>query len=166
MSAADTVKDVVRIATTAGLAKDVIDLLQAKTTLLTEQVAALQEENTTLLRENRNLATENQQLKTQLQNARPKGDGLEPKTQEILKYFFDNAREISVAEIARRFNMNLGVANYHTDALSEKKLISYCSVGMVIMGGFGDDSDGGDDSMKYDITAKGRKYVFESGLAR
>jgi len=107
MGATDTIKEFARIATTAGLTKDVIDLLDKKASLLAEQVVALEQENTTLLRENRNLKLENENLKTQLQNARPKGDELAQKTREILVYFFKNAREISVAEIANQFKMDL-----------------------------------------------------------
>src|ERR1039458_8201972 len=105
MGATDTIKEFARIATTAGLTKDVIDLLDKKAVLLAEQVATLEQENTTLLRENRNLAFENQQLKAQLQNARPKGDEIAQKTQDILLYFFKHAQEVSELEIAQRFQM-------------------------------------------------------------
>ena len=148
MSPADTVKDVVRIATTAGLSKAVIDLLQAKATLLAEQLAAAKEENVTLLRENRNLASENQQLKTQVQNARPKGDELDQKTQEILKYVFDKAEEFFDREIAQRFQMQYNVASYHTDILIKKGFVHVIGLG---------------GSMA--ITEKGRKYIVENGLA-
>jgi regulator of replication initiation timing len=98
MSASDTVKDVVRIVTTGGHAKDVIDPLQTKLSLLTEQVAALEKEN-------RNLKTENDNLKTQLQNARPKSEELSQKTEDILKAFFNRADEFSLQDIARLFRM-------------------------------------------------------------
>ena len=38
MSASDTAKEVVRIASTAGLAKDVIDLMEKKLAILTSQL--------------------------------------------------------------------------------------------------------------------------------
>ncbi|MGA2180080.1 MAG: hypothetical protein ABSH15_10925 [Verrucomicrobiota bacterium] len=98
MSASDTVKDVVRIVTTGSHAKDVIDPLQTKLSLLTEQVAALEKEN-------RNLKTENDNLKTQLQNARPKSEELSQKTEDILKAFFNRADEFSLQDIARLFRM-------------------------------------------------------------
>lgn len=41
MSASDTAKDVIRIATTAGLSKDVIDLMDRKLALLTSENAEL-----------------------------------------------------------------------------------------------------------------------------
>jgi hypothetical protein len=64
MSATDTAKEVIRLATTAGLSKDVIDLLEKKSALLTEQVAALERENT-------QLKLEVAQLRTQLKNSQP-----------------------------------------------------------------------------------------------
>src|ERR1039458_3533231 len=84
MGATDTIKEFARIATTAGLTKDVIDLLDKKASLLAEQVAALEQENTTLLRENLNLKLENENLQKQLQNARPKGDELDEISTKML----------------------------------------------------------------------------------
>ncbi len=48
MSAIDTAKEIVRITSTAGLSKDVIDLLEKKVSLLTEQVTTLEREKTDL----------------------------------------------------------------------------------------------------------------------
>ena len=55
MSALATAKEIVRIGSTAGLSKDVVDLLEKKATLLTEQVATLERENAQLKSENDNL---------------------------------------------------------------------------------------------------------------
>jgi hypothetical protein len=62
MSASDIAKEVVRIANTHGLAKDVIDLLEKKMALLVE-------ENATLSTKVSRLEVENGQLKAQLQNS-------------------------------------------------------------------------------------------------
>ncbi|MCG8601077.1 MAG: bZIP transcription factor [Verrucomicrobiales bacterium] len=48
MSAANIAKDAIRIAHTAGLSKDVIDLLERKITLLSDQVTSLETENASL----------------------------------------------------------------------------------------------------------------------
>jgi regulator of replication initiation timing len=124
----------------------VIDLLDKKASLLAEQVTALEQENTTLLRENRNLKLENENLKGQLQNARPKGDELDQKTQDILKYIFDKGDDFTDPEIARRFQIQLNVAAYHTDILCKKKFVMVTRLG----GWMG-------------ITDAGRKHVVESG---
>src|SRR6266436_2685608 len=55
MSAYQLAKDAARIASTATLSKDVIDLLQTKLSLLTEQTAGLEKENAELKAENANL---------------------------------------------------------------------------------------------------------------
>ena len=64
MSAENAVKEVVRIATTAGLSKDVIDLMEKKLALLT---AELSQANTRISK----FEIENRQLKTQIQNSQP-----------------------------------------------------------------------------------------------
>jgi regulator of replication initiation timing len=152
MSAIDTAKEFVRLGSTVGLSKDVIDLLDKKASLLAEQVTALEQENTTLLRENRNLKLENENLKGQLQKARPKSNRLDETTEKILKMFFDSAQDISDRQIAQKFQLNLSVAGYHTDKLFEKTFITSNFVAM-----------GGDP--RYGITPEGRKYVVENGLA-
>jgi hypothetical protein len=68
MSATDTAKEIIRIGSTAGLSKDVIDLLEKKLVLLTEQVALLTSENM-------QLKLENGQLRTQLKNSQPVAGG-------------------------------------------------------------------------------------------
>jgi hypothetical protein len=64
MSASDTAKEIIRISQTAGHSKDVIDLLEKKCVLLTDQVTLLVSENT-------KLKLENIQLHTQLKNLQP-----------------------------------------------------------------------------------------------
>jgi len=64
MSATDIAKEVVRIANTHGLAKDVIDLLEKKLALLIQ-------ENSTFSAKVMRLEIENAQLRTQLENAQP-----------------------------------------------------------------------------------------------
>src|ERR1039458_1548888 len=68
MSAADTAKDIIRIGTTAGLSKDVIDLLEKKCALLVE-------ENTALTTKVSRLEIENRQLRTKLSNSQPPAGG-------------------------------------------------------------------------------------------
>jgi len=157
MSAIDTAKEFVRLGSTVGLSKDVIDLLDKKAVLLAEQVATLEQENTTLLRENRNLKLENEKLNGQLQNARPKGE-LSEQTTAILKSFFTNARELSEEEIARHFQIGQSIASYHLDILLKKRFIG--NNAPINFGG------GGRSRMpKYEITSEGRAYCIESGLA-
>ena len=64
MSATDTAKEVIRIATTAGLSKDVIDLQAAKLDILVKENAEL---STKVSR----LEIENRQLRSQLEDFQP-----------------------------------------------------------------------------------------------
>ena len=143
MSASDTVKAVVRIVTTGGHGKDVIDPLQTKLALLTEQVAALEKEN-------RNLKTENDNLKTRLPNARPKSEELSQKTEGILKAVFDRAGEFSVQYIASLFRMQPSVVDYHLDVLRKRKFIKTHGIGF--MG----------SAPTYIIAPAGRAYVVKN----
>jgi hypothetical protein len=68
MSAIDTAKEIVRIGTTAGLSKDVIDLQAAKLDILVKENAEL---STKVSR----LEIENSQLRGQLKNTQPVMDG-------------------------------------------------------------------------------------------
>ncbi len=64
MSAIDTAKEIVRIGSTAGLSKDVIDLLEKKATLLAEENIALKSQVAVL-------QAENAQLRQKLEHAQP-----------------------------------------------------------------------------------------------
>ena len=74
MSVETAAKEFIRTATTAGLSKDVIDLLEKKAALLTQQIAVLETENSTLTEEVSRLKTENAQLKNELRNSQPKSN--------------------------------------------------------------------------------------------
>jgi hypothetical protein len=71
MGAAETAKEIVRIGSTAGLSKDVIDLLEKKLALLMDENIALAKENVVLIAKVSVLENENRNLRTQLQDAQP-----------------------------------------------------------------------------------------------
>ncbi len=125
VSAADTVKDFVRVAQTAGLSKDVIDLLEKKSVLLAEQVASLQQENTSLLRENRNLKLENEELRRQLQNARPKGDELDDIYNKMLVALanFKGGDGITDGELIEHFGLPKAKGDYLFAQLRNRKFV-------------------------------------------
>ncbi|MGD0017298.1 MAG: hypothetical protein ABSC38_07270 [Verrucomicrobiia bacterium] len=64
MSVSDTAKDVIRIASTAGLSKDVIDLMEKKLSLLTEELQSAQARI-------KELESENADLHSKIPNASP-----------------------------------------------------------------------------------------------
>jgi hypothetical protein len=89
-------------------------------------------------------------------------DELDLKTLEILKYIFNRTGQVSEREIARRFRMELNAASFHTFLLWKKKYIRSADAAAVgFPGGWDDDSAGGDNSARYEITVVGRKSVVE-----
>jgi hypothetical protein len=148
MSASDTVKDVVRIVTTSSHAKALIDPLQAKLSLLAEQVAALEMENTALRNENRN-------LKAQHPKAGSSGTGLSRRTEDVLKAAFDRAGEFFVQDITNLLHMKQSVVDYHLDELRKLKFIKTHGTGFMGTGFM-------EGTPTYIITPAGREYVVKN----
>lgn len=146
MSALDTAKEIVRIGSTAGLSKDVIDLLEKKTALLTEQVSALE-------RENAQLRAEAAQFRQQLQRLQPAADGLPKETADVLQFFFDQGRDLSIEHIAQRFQFQMSVAEYHFDILFKRKFVIQTRMGF--------EGYGGSSPAMFGLTSEGRAYVMQ-----
>jgi hypothetical protein len=153
MSAIDTAKEFVRLGSTVGLSKDVIDLLDKKASLLAEQVTALEQENTTLLRENRNLKLENEKLKGQLQNARPKGDELDEICKKMLVTLAnaDDHEGITDGELIQHLGLPKAKGDYFFDQLRTRKFVD---TGGGVMG----------RGMFWSVTSAGRDYMARNGL--
>jgi hypothetical protein len=146
MSALDTAKEIVRIGSTAGLSKDVIDLLEKKTALLAEQVTALD-------RENAELRGEVVQLRQQLQHLQPT-DGLQKETIDVLKFFFDHGHELSIEEVVQRFRFQMSVAKYHFDILFKRKFLWQSRVGF--------ETYTGSSPAMFELTGAGREFVMQN----
>jgi Fic family protein len=147
---AETVKEIVRIAANAGLAKDAITLMEKKAALLTEQVATLEYEYVSLRAENAN-------LKAQLRLLPEEGEALSGDTIKILRLFFDRAGDVSTEEIIKSFGLKPSVADYHIDVLVKKKFIRETTVGM--------QSLFGSSVSKFGLTSLGRRYVLENTVS-
>jgi hypothetical protein len=146
ISALDTAKEIVRIGSTAGLGKDVIDLLEKKTALLTEQVSALD-------RENVQLREEVVQLRQQLQRLQPV-DGILKETSDVLKCFFDQGRELSVEHVARHFQFQMSVAESHFDVLFKREFVRQTRMGS--------ETYGRSRPAMFGLTSEGRSYVMQN----
>src|ERR1051325_7704845 len=114
MSALDTAKEIGRMAATATLSKDVIDLFEKKVALLTEQVATLETENANL---NQKVAG----LQQQLDRFHPKGE-LQPDAVRFLKLLFQQDG-LTVSQIAGALGIQKGMAEFHRDVLVKGKMI-------------------------------------------
>jgi hypothetical protein len=143
MSAIDTAKEIARIASTATLGKDVIDLLEKKVTLLAEQVTTLETENTNLKQKVAN-------LEQQRAGAPPKGE-LHPDAIRFLKLLFKHDRGLTVSQIAGALGISKGMAEYHHDVLLDAEMIG-SPVIMPIRG-----------ELTVFLKAKGRAYLVEHG---
>jgi hypothetical protein len=149
-AASETVKEIVRIAASAGLAKDAIILLEKKAALLAEQVAALESEQARLRVENAN-------LKAQLRLLPEEGEELSGDTVKILRLFFDRACDISTEEIVKSFGFKPSVADYHIDVLLKKKFIRETTAGIQTLFG--------SNVSKFGLTSLGRRYVLENTVS-
>src|SRR5689334_10558128 len=73
MSAFDTAKEIIRIGSTAGLSKDVVDLLEKKATLLAEENLALARKLDEAITKISSLESDIAQLRQQLEQSQPSG---------------------------------------------------------------------------------------------
>ena len=142
MSATDIAKDIVRIINTAALNKDVNDLLEKKLALLTEEMDSLRSKAS-------HLEVENADLKTQLQRLQP-GDALPKETADVLQFFFDQGRELSIEEVAQRFHFQISLAEYHFDILRKRRFVRQTRAGSAL------------SSCAYGLTQEGRAYVMQT----
>jgi DNA-binding transcriptional ArsR family regulator len=143
MSAIDTAKEIARIASTASLGKDVIDLLEKKVGLLAEQITTLETENAKLKQKVANL---NQQFAS----ARPKGE-LHPDAIRFLKLLFEHEEGLTVSQIATSLGISKGMAEYHLDVLLDAEMVDL-SVRMPK-----------GSALAVFLEAKGRAYLVEHG---
>jgi hypothetical protein len=151
MGALDTAKEIGRIATTATLGKDVIDLLEKKVALLTEQITALETENT-------NLKKKVTDLEQQLASFNPREEALDDVSIKFLKLLFDHGA-ISTTFAAQELKIAQGIADYHRDILYRAKLIYEFQPGFVST-----TSSFRHRNPTYKLTPKGREYVVKNVL--
>jgi len=136
--------------TTAGLSKDVIDLLKKKIALLTEQITTLEHEKSFLQTENAKLRKKVENLKQQLDRGHPKGE-LDDDTVEVLKLLFEQDG-LTVSQVAGDLNMSHGMAEYHCGALRSAEMI-----GFPFLRTFGSENPNC-------ILQRGRAYLVKKGL--
>lgn len=151
MSALDAAKEVVRMASTAGLAKEVVGLMEKKLALLTDEVAML----TTKVSK---LEIENRQLRSQLKNPQPIPK-LDSQASKALKHFYDRAVDVQVDEIAKLLGCSTSLAQFQCDTLLERGFIFDSTIPMndPRFDGFGDVS-------AYIITSEGRQFVVNNAV--
>jgi predicted DNA-binding transcriptional regulator len=150
MNPADIAKDAIRIVTTAGLSKDVIDLLEKKVALLTDTISMLDQEKSVLNGENVKLQKQIVDLQEELDRLRPKQDGLEEVEVKFLQLLAQH-NFMSVREIAASLGISKVKAEYHRDELKKKALLR---TPMIVQAG----------QEAYALGEKGRAYLAKRGL--
>jgi uncharacterized protein YigA (DUF484 family) len=151
MNPADIAKDAIRIVTTAGLSKDVIDLLEKKVALLTDKISTLEQEKSVLNGENVKLQKQIVDLEQQLDRLRPKQDGLEETEVRFLKLLAQRPG-LRIEQIANALGISRVKAEYHRDNLRNAKMIGYLG-GVIQMG-----------SEPYTLLTAGRNYLAKASL--
>jgi hypothetical protein len=146
MGAGEIAKDAIRIATTAGLSKDVIDLLEKKISLLTEQIATLETENANLKQKVVNFEQE-------IERTHPKQGALDETAKKFIKVLFESGSSMDFEYAAAMLGVTKGKAAYYIDVLIKNGMIS--GTGMVLDAALG----------AYELTPKGREFAVTSGLA-
>ena len=140
----DIAKDAIRIATTAGLDKDVIDLLKDKVALLTEKIAALEQENALLKSENSNLGKKMTNLEQKPQGSKPQSEIFEKDTERIIDFLFDHAIPggHDIRWVGQQLGLSTEMSDYHYNILE--------SAGMLESEGYG-----------VGLSSKGKAYAVE-----
>jgi hypothetical protein len=150
MSASDLAKDAIRIVSTAGLNKDVIDLLNQKITLLDDKISTLTQEILTLKSQNFDLIRELEELKKQQGDLSPFPDGFDDTTNRIVAAMF-GASDVTKEAISRKIGIEFGIAEYHFDLLFREKFINQTRIGIK--------SYNGHSPAGYSLTPEGRAYA-------
>jgi Holliday junction resolvasome RuvABC ATP-dependent DNA helicase subunit len=147
----DLAKDAIRIATIAGLRKDVIERLNKKVVLLTEKITALKSEKSILDTENAKLKKKLENFHRQLADLSQQTSGLDEISHKILASLFYNG-EFSVESLAQTAGILEGLAKYYLDDLKKEGLIQRTLRGGVSFEGLS-------VATTYDLTPRGREYV-------
>lgn len=147
MGTSDIAKDAIRAIQTAGLSKDVIDLLEKKISLLAE-------ENTSLKAENSELRKKLDEFETKQPYSAPRPDGFDENTDNILKLFFDISDDISSERVAQQLGLSPGVVDYYFDILRERKFVRQTKAGSGFITG--------KEESQYGLTPAGRAYVIKN----
>jgi FtsZ-binding cell division protein ZapB len=122
-------KDAIRIVTTAGLSKDVIDLLEKKVALLTDEISTLTRKLEVSESENVSLKRKAADLEQQLERVSPKANRLDEAQIKFLQLLFKQG-DVSIAAIGRQLGISEGMADYHRGALMDLGMIEWVGVGM------------------------------------
>jgi hypothetical protein len=148
----DTIKGIIGDIAAGAIKDQRIELSREQLTALDAKLREASSENDHLsqrVAELERLVAERDAKIAQLQPS----PSLDPFAFDVLKFFFNESRDLSTGEVATRFNMQMGVAESHTDTLLERRLIQLTVIGV--------STDFGEQPAMFAITPAGRKYVMQ-----
>ena len=146
--ASSLAKEAIRLVSTAGLGKDVIDLLEKKLSLLGDELAQV------TMRAQK-AERENAELKEHLQALLSRHDSLDEVTEKVLRLFFESPRDLSAAAIARTIGQKEGVAQYHVDVLCGRGFVRRTRPEMIGRDGV--------SPVLFGLTKEGRAFIVQKG---
>jgi chromosome segregation ATPase len=156
MSVAETAKEVVRLASTAGLAKDVIDLMEKKLALITGELDEATRKNTLLEQRISQLASENNQLRNKVSASQPQAPS-QPQISEgeikMIKLLVASKGQAIVEEMANPLGVSSVEAEYIFDKLKGREFV-FSGSGIMGRGNI------------CSLTPTGRSYAVDNGLTK
>ena len=128
-------KGAIRAVTTAGLSKDLIDLLEKKLSLLSDEISSLKEKNHLLRKENLELNARLKDAKNMIstfqkekENDHPRPPGFDETTDKIILMMFDSGK-VTMNWIAQSLEMEMGMVEYHFDLMFKANYVFQSNFG-------------------------------------
>ena len=150
------VEELIKEHGSASILRDHVNLLREQFSLLEKQNCVLNNEIDTLESRLQDCTEEKQRLNEVIKTLKENQstEKFEKITEEILKVFFDEAKELDVDHFTSVLSVQPSVVSYHFDILRKNKMIVQTRAGAQIMG---ITSPPG-----FSITSKGREYVIKN----
>ena len=135
MNPIDITEDAIRVVTTAGISRDVIDLLEKKLSLFSDEISSLKERNLFLREENLELKTQLKDAKNTIskfqkeeENDHQRPPGFDETTDKIVLIMFDLSK-VSMERIAQSLGIEMGMVQYHFDLMRKAKFVFQSGIG-------------------------------------
>ncbi|MGJ8675976.1 MAG: hypothetical protein ACSHX0_00520 [Akkermansiaceae bacterium] len=129
MSLTSSAKEIIRSASTAGLGKDVIDLLTTKVTLLDEQLVETRISLDQASIKISELMAENKSLRQQLSDLDSTEEGLKEDEHKILKFYYDT-QESSRESASQSLGIPLPEVTHHVGTLIKMGFLQHSRAAM------------------------------------
>ncbi|MBE0544953.1 MAG: helix-turn-helix domain-containing protein [Verrucomicrobia bacterium] len=96
------------------------------------------------------LQVENETLKAELKASKPSTDEISEEALRVMQFFFEQGGDLSIEQVARRFNYQRSEAEFHCDFLMENGFVTQTTAGF------------GDSSGLFGLTSEGRTLAMKN----